>query len=290
MGGKPKARSMIKSAGLDPRTTSLDAFRRLLREGAAVYDARRAAILTSDDPEHVHQARVALRRLRSLLRGFSIMLTGKTAGRLSDLLTNRFHMLQPVRDADVRAAALAGTDGAANAARQAAALRAEIRETLAQGGSLSLKVEIETLLHETTSTVRGARRQRLAAAPVGVVASYALQTAWVELLAFGPDLKALSPGDLHSFRKRAKDMRYLSDFFGPLFQDDRKPMLKKLPKIQDALGIVNDIDNLRAAQANQDAPALPPDADAIEAKALKAGQKAWKTLRATKPWWSAPPL
>lgn len=290
MSGKPKATKMAKSAGLVSRTTGLDALRRLLREGAAAYDARRASILTSDDPEHVHQARVALRRLRSLVRGFSDMLTGRTAGKLSDLLADRFRMLGPLRDADVHAEALTGSDEAEAAAAEAARLRADIREALADDKSLSLKMEIEVLLHETTSAVRGARRQRLATAPVGVMASRALQTAWTELLAFGPDLRTLSPGDLHSFRKRAKDMRYLSEFFGTLFEDDRKPMLKKMSEMQDALGIVNDIANMRAAQADENAPALPQDADRIEAEALKAGQKAWKKLRATAPWWSAPPL
>lgn len=289
MGGqKPKARRIGRSAGLDPRTTGHDAFRRLLREGAAVYEARRAAILTSDDPDDVHQARVALRRLRSLLRGFGTMLAGGTARRLSALLVERFHQLQPLRDADVHAEALAGTPPAEAAAQQAAALRAVIREALAQSKALSLKQEIEALLHETSSVLRGARRQRLAAAPVVVMASRALQLAWTELLSFGPDLRALSPGDLHDFRKRGKDMRYLTEFFGPLFRDDPKKMLKTMAKLQDALGIVNDIDHMRAAQANEDAPALPPDADQIEADALKAGQKAWKSLRATQPWWTAP--
>jgi CHAD domain-containing protein len=291
MTSKPKAKKMVKSAGIAPETTGIDALRRLLREGAAIYEARRVGILESDDPEHVHQARVALRRLRSLVRGFSDMLTGKTADRLSDLLKSRFQALGPLRDADVHAEALSQTDHAEAASREAASLRADIREQLSSDKALSLKTEIEALLHDTNAAMRGARRQRLAASPVGVMASRALQTAWTELLSFGPDLRRLPRGELHEFRKRAKDMRYLSEFFGPVFADDPKTMSKRMAGMQDALGIVNDIDTMRAAEASDEtAPGLPPDADQIEADALRDAQKAWKKLRQIPPWWTGAPL
>ncbi|MCF3972169.1 CHAD domain-containing protein [Paracoccus salsus] len=289
MSTKPAAKTMAKAAGLDPRTSGLDAFRRLLREGAAVHDARSTAILTSDDPEHVHQARVAVRRMRSLVRGFSDMLTRKTTERLTAMLVDRFRLLGPLRDADVRALALAGTEDENRASSEAAARRETLRGQLTAGKPLSLRIEIEALLHDPSCAVRGPRRQRLAAAPVGVPASRALQTAWTELLAFGPDLHALSPGERHDFRKRAKDLRYLSEFFAPLFDHDPKKMLKRISKIQDALGVVNDIDNMRAAQATQNATGLPPDADSIEKKQLKTAQKAWSRLRDANPWWCRPP-
>jgi triphosphatase len=285
---KVKARKMLRAAGLATETNGLDAFRRLLREGAAIHDAHRAEIPASDDPEHVHQARVVLRRMRSLLRGFSAMVSGKTAEELDQLLQARAHLLAPVRDADVHALALAGSDQAEDAAAEAARRRAELRQKMAEGRTLSLKIEIEALLREPARAFRGKRRQRLAAAPVGIIASRALHVTWTELLAFGPDLRVLSPDELHSFRKRGKDMRYLTEFFAPIFDQDARPMLKKISRLQDALGLLNDLHNMQAQQDEPGALPLPDDVEDREHVALKSAVKAWKKLRKAAPWWCQP--
>lgn len=287
---KAKAGKLAKEAGIARDTTAIDALHRLLREGASAYDARRDLILTDDDPEHVHQARVGLRRMRSLMRGFSGMLTPKIAKHLAALLARKFHQLGPLRDADVHAMALEGLPGAEAALQDAADLRQQLRTELQDERGLSLKAEIGTELYQTSTATRGARRTRMAQAPVGIMASRALQMTWTELLAFGPDLDALSPDERHDFRKRAKDMRYLTDFFRGLYDGDQKPMLKRMARMQDALGLMNDLETMRAAQDQPDALPLPENAEDIEAKAHKSAQKAWTKLRGMAPWWSEVPL
>lgn len=276
-----KAKKLAKGAGLNARTTGLDAFRRLLRAGAMAYEQRRAAIMDGDDPDDVHQARVALRQMRSLVRGFSDMLTRKTAEQLGDLLADRFRLLGPLRDADVRAMTLGDGGSAAVAAR----LRTDLRKTFAEDKAASLKVQIEALLLEPARSMRGERRRRLAKAPLGVIASRALQGAWTELLAFGPDLTALSPDERHDFRKRGKDMRYLSEFFASLFPGDAAPMLKQMTRMQDALGHANDLHVIRETSDQ-----VPDDLDEQETAALHAAQKAWAKLRRKEAWWAAIPV
>lgn len=263
---------------LHPAMTSAEAIGQALLGGAAQYEARCAAILDTDDPEAVHGARVALRRMRSTLRGFKDMLSGKQGDRLNEVLAERFRELGPLRDADVQAAALAGKQGQRVGAR-AAALRREIRDTLARREGRTLTARVSELLADPDRLFTGTRRRRLAAAPVGLMAGRAMQVAWTELLAFGTDLDALSPGELHDFRKRTKDLRYLTELFLPLYPDrDARHMLKLLKSLQDALGVMNDL-HVMADKA-------PDDADRRDEDARDSVRKLWKHLRDSPAWWA----
>ncbi|SNT71560.1 CHAD domain-containing protein [Paracoccus seriniphilus] len=285
MSRKSKSRQTTGSTGIKAAASAMDSLRRLLREGAIIYEARRNFILQSDDPEHVHQARVALRRMRSLLRGFDGMLTGESTSAINDLLAKKFRELGPLRDADVHAEAVSGQDGADQARQAAAELRAQLRQAFRDSTDLSLKAQIDAILHDSVKVLRGARRQRLARAPVTIIAARALQLAWTELLAFGGDLDTLSPDGLHQFRKRAKDMRYLVDYFAPLFPDASGKMPKRLSQMQDALGIVNDLAVMREKSGQDEEIRLPADAERTEAKARKAANKAWRKLSSEPAWW-----
>lgn len=266
-------------------TTGLDALRRLLRKWAETYDAAKGQILSSDEIEHTHQARVALRRMRSMVRGFADMLTPSTAKDLADLLASRFRLLGPLRDADVHALAYAGTPQHDESLRIAAELRAKTRSELQDGDKTSLKFEVEALLHDVTKAVRGARRQRLAEAPVGVIGSRALQTAWTEMLAFGPDLGHLSPDDLHEFRKQSKTMRYLMDALAPLHDKElTEPMLRRLSRLQDDLGHLNDLASMRKSALSGD-ETLPEGFEDSEIAAREGADKAWRKLRKEPVWW-----
>ena len=70
-----------------------------------------------------------------------------------------------------------------------------------------------------------------------------------------------------------------------------------MTKLQDALGIMNDIAGFRAHAEGQagdgedratadDAPHLPDDLDARELAAARAAQKGWDRLRDKGPWWA----
>lgn len=281
MGTKSKMKRQAQALGIGVETVALDAFRRLLNEGAIRHDAHRTAFMTSDAPEEVHQARVALRRMRTLVRGFADMLSPKTAKRLAGLLADDFRRFGPLRDADVQAAALAGTEHEADLAAEAARLRHELREALAAENAPSLKARITTILHDTPRAVGCGKQRRLALAPVGLIASRALHVTWTGLLSFGPDLTALPPDELHEFRKRAKDMRYLTEFFSELFEESAEKMVKKMAQMQDALGLVNDLHVMRQG----DSPNLPQNYEEQEAEALSEAQKAWKKLRGIHSWW-----
>ena len=270
---------------LSVEMTALEAFGLLARGLAAKADARQQAILTSDDPEAAHAARVALRKLRSLLRGFDPMLAGKPARELSGEAARRFRRLGPLRDADVWAMALADAPGAEAATAEAARLRAEVRAELAQEAPRAMSDLVARWLGKPDKLCRGARRARLASAPVPVIAALALQVAWTELLTFGSDLDSLTEEERHEFRKRMKDMRYLLDFFHPFWRKTKK-MRRVIPDLQEVLGLLNDLAVMRQEAGN--GPDHLADRAVEEQASHKATQKYWARLRALRPWWCGP--
>jgi CHAD domain-containing protein len=62
------------------------------------------------------------------------------------------------------------------------------------------------------------------------------------MVAQGSAIDDTSPAeDLHELRKRGKELRYLLEFFGPLWPDDVvKPLVKSLKGLQDVLGTHQD--------------------------------------------------
>jgi CHAD domain-containing protein len=59
----------------------------------------------------------------------------------------------------------------------------------------------------------------------------------------GKDISHLPAPDLHDIRKRAKQLRYATEFFAPLFAEKAvRKYLPKLADLQEALGTINDLD------------------------------------------------
>lgn len=279
--------------------TGAEALASFLRAGAAEYDRQRALVLETADPEPTHKARVALRRMRAILGGFAPILSQDGLKSLQRDLRQAFRAFGPLRDADVRAEEFADTPAADAHRAAAAALRDELRARLSDPAAQTLTAQLDTRLADPRFWRKGGAGRRLGDAPAQVAGQRAMHEAWTAMLAFGDDLSALSIEDRHEFRKDAKSMRYLSEAFRPLWPGDpAKGFLSRMTKLQDALGIMNDIAGFRAhaeAQAGDDAdaettddaaPHLPDDLDARESAAAKAAQKGWDRLRDKGPWWA----
>ena len=63
---KASAKAFVEN--LTPKATTAGTLRRVVAHGLAVLTANIETLLRYDDPEYVHQARVALRRVRSAIR------------------------------------------------------------------------------------------------------------------------------------------------------------------------------------------------------------------------------
>ena len=218
--------------------------------------------------EHIHQARVGLRRLRTALRELAPLAPGfdpawqeplsavfQALGARRDGETVLLGVASRLEEAGGPPVVLAGDRSAALSpveAVQAAPFQAVL---VALIGFVSGHIDGDTADAATART--GAQglapdqtRRRLRAR---------LRKLHARTVHDGKDFESLSPDLQHAVRKRLKRLRYLVEFVAPLFKDEKvRRYLAHLEPAQDALGQFND--HIVALQAYRDAVANDPRA------------------------------
>lgn len=193
--------------------------------------------------EHVHQMRVGLRRLRTVLRE----LAGMEA---PAAVREAFSQLGRWRDQDTVLQATARTLADAGAPPLALPERPQdvpAPQSVAHDGALQLAL--------LELTVQGLQVEGLQAAEAGSARSLArhrLQRLHRQVVRDAEGFESLPVEAQHRTRKRLKRLRYLAEFAAPAFEAKAvKRYLKKLEPAQDALGLHND--HAVAAQAYRQA-------------------------------------
>ncbi|MGL6208802.1 MAG: CHAD domain-containing protein [Paracoccaceae bacterium] len=268
-----------KPAGLKLKMTPEDGFRRLAALCSATFSEQLRQVMTSEDPEGPHRARVALRRFRSALVGFTPVIDPVARREMAGQARALFRCLGRLRDADVLLAGCMVPDQVAVLAADADRIRAEVRDELHAMGAEGFEVALQTRLRGTDwqrHDKRGRRWQRRGLDRLG---RRALERAWEACLAGGKGLTRLPDEARHEFRKELKTLRYLAEYFAPFWPGARRDrFLGHLRSLQDALGTLNDL-----ALARQLAGGDQPDPG--EATALASADASWTSLVKTGPWW-----
>jgi CHAD domain-containing protein len=227
-----------------PAHTVGDVVRAALAAPVAKLVTHDPGVRRGDDPEDVHQARVATRRLRSHLRTFVPLVDETWAEAVRDELGWLGEALGRVRDADVllerleqRIEQLPGPDRAP-ADRLLDRLRAQRddgrRELLRALRSHRYAVLLDRL-------VDAARQPRLAPSPGGDADEERLKglvrAAWDHLSDAVARLGDDPPDEaLHDVRKRAKRARYAAEAVEPMFGKRARGLVRALTEVQDVLG------------------------------------------------------
>lgn len=255
------------------------AFALLARQCCDEIDRQLFVFLGSEEISGPHKARVALRRLTTALDAFAPILRRKEAARLRREAKDIFRALGEVRDADV----FLDAQGGAALARETRDLRDDIRRGLrkrkAVGFAPALMRQItDGSIYKTKAPGLAARR-----APVGMLARGVLDLAWGRALAHGTDLAGMAEEARHDFRKDMKTLRYLAEFFSPLWAQTGDgqgwPRFRRmLQDLQDDLGLLNDLANARRRGRSEGATK--------EAAALERAGTAWQRLAASAPFWA----
>ncbi|MCK8787466.1 CHAD domain-containing protein [Roseomonas sp. NAR14] len=211
-------------------------------------------------PEGVHQMRVGLRRLRSVLKAFRPAVDGPALRAFDAGLQALARLLGPARDWDVflggmaadLAAALPG--GAAGEPRLAALLRAgeaareaayaALREALDGEAFRRLMLEALALLLERRwrdgAAEDAALPERLAA-PVRRHAARVLERRWRRLRRDAAEIETMPVEALHALRLEGKRLRYPAELFAALWPGRATArFLRRLSALQEALGLAND--------------------------------------------------
>jgi CHAD domain-containing protein len=223
--------------------TGADVVRSALSAGVAQLLRNDLGLRVGDDPESVHQARVATRRLRSHLRTFQPLLQEEWARELRDELGWLADQLGRVRDAEVllehlreEAQRLPAED-----ARPAAALLGRLRETVArEKEGLRATIGGERYVRLLDRLVEAAERPALseeAGLPAAEVLPARVRKAWRSLRREVRQLGA-EPEDaeLHRCRILAKRVRYAAEVTAPAVGPDAERMAKAAAGLQTVLG------------------------------------------------------
>jgi CHAD domain-containing protein len=254
-----------------------------------------AAVRIGEDPEAVHQARVATRRLRSTLRTFRSLLEPEWTTRLRDELKWLADLLGAVRDADVllgrfreHLAALPEADAKAGQRL----LRSLVERREADRGRLLGAMgepRYATLLDELVAAAAapallpGADQRAVEAMPPLVTKPWRRLRKTVR--AAGPDP---ADEDLHQIRIRAKRVRYAAEAVEPVIGKPADRFADAAADLQDVLGDQHDAvvgeswlrEAARSARRDQAlAAGLLVAAERASAAASRgAWRSAWKAL------------
>lgn len=206
------------------------------------------------EAEGVHQMRVALRRLRSVLRVFRPLTDGPRARALDARLREVLTLLGPARDWDVFLEGV-GADMARllpkdarmmGLLRTARAARDTAYEQLIKGlegpsWRLCVLDGIAFLLERPwRQDADPPIHARLDDAPHGF-ARQVLEKRWQGLLRAGADIAALAPEALHELRLDAKKLRYAAEVLAPVFaRKAARRFQRRLAALQQELGQAND--------------------------------------------------
>jgi inorganic triphosphatase YgiF len=235
---------------LDKKSTVAAAFQMIGRSCLLHLRANEAAVRAGNNPEGVHQFRVAIRRLRSALSAFRDLLPSAERRRISSEMRwiaqrfgrarewDVFHrdVLAELRDRMADDRALAAFAAAAKAARARA--YKDVADTIAAPRYTDILLRLEAWWEGGTWQAALGDSQN---EPARDFARRALKKLHRRLCKLGDRLKELDEAELHELRIRAKKLRYACEFFRTLFPAKAaKAYIEGLTEIQDRLGSLND--------------------------------------------------
>lgn len=303
----------VKAADPDfPRDITLDrALDGIFRSCIRHWLANHTPVLEDDDPEGVHQLRVALRRLRSALSVFKTILPPEDAAWINREARWLIQSLGPARDWDVfltelmpplqtarpDSGDLAALAAAAEDARKLGYERA--RAALRSGRYTALVLDLERWT-EAGGWHDGNGNGRFEE-PLADYACRLLRKRHKRVLKEGHDFENLSDEKRHELRITLKKLRYTCEFFASLYPLRKtQPYLKALKSLQDELGHLNDVvvaedllDSLHGSGDGSNTGALRAAAGMVigwYSSAIDASRPAmvrrWADFAASDPFWT----
>lgn len=266
---------------LEPEMSAARAFVEIARNCLAQLRANEEPARRGEDPEGVHQMRVAVRRLRALVSIYRNDLDATVRGFVSSELRWLQQQLGPARDWDVfMESTLEPLHRRLDAELSVEAMRREARilreaayEAVVAALSsprytkLVLKLELWLDSGAWAAPLAADEPPRPLSGPVTEFATEVLRKRHKRLRKYGGKHAELGETELHRLRILGKKMRYAAEFFRALFP--RKAVKRyhaALVEIQETLGSLNDavvsrqlIAELERRMAST-APALTPRA------------------------------
>lgn len=251
---KPEPRLVIgRTPGVVGGDPLAEAGRKILRFHFARMLEREAGTLSGEDIEDLHRMRVATRRMRAAWRLFGDAYRHKAERRYVRELRAVASSLGAVRDLDVLLENLAAYVAIhpaeeADALRPLAAAWQEEREaarsamaTMLASGAYRHFVDDYLAFVETEAA---AARAVAATEPSRVrdTATSRIWGAYEQVRAYDATLAWADVATIHQLRIAAKRLRYSLEFFREVLGPEAGPLIERVTRLQDHLGLLNDAD------------------------------------------------
>ena len=287
--GEAYVPSGARAPGLLPDATVRAGFKAMLAATLTQLQANERGTVAGRDPEFLHQMRVALRRMRSVLRIFAPVLPVDTFDRIVAEVRWLARALGPARDWDVFFAetlrpvrdefahhpGFAELERRCERARSQAGRRA--RRALASRRYRHLVLDLAGVL--VSDAWMQLMTEKQAAAGAGQARRFAaeiLEARYLRVRRRGRKAETLSAPRLHRLRIAVKRLRYATDGFAGLFEPEAAAKLvKRLARLQDILGAINDA--ATAGQLLEACTGSPRTQALLEARGIVRG---WSHARA----------
>lgn len=233
--------SKALTAEVKRATPAAEAWRRGMVSGLEQLGRNLPGLLAGADPEYLHQARVGVRRLRTMLS------LGRALGLghedwVDDL---RWFMaeLSPARDWDVFVTETLASVGAAlpNPERLDGLLARAEKARAAANRRARAAVQAPRLCALMLAMGETLLEAREDGPTLGAWAGEALDRRWRRLRKLAGQFRQLDATGRHQTRIAAKRLRYAGEAFASLFGKKAPRQLAELGRLQDALGVANDV-------------------------------------------------
>jgi triphosphatase len=297
--GKPLKQSSAAKRTVTRESSCAEAFSILLDEAAAQILDNKRAILESDDWKAPHQLRIGLRRLRSLLKALRAAIDSPMLRKFDAIARDIARSIGELRDADALmnaiyspVAAAIGEHGGLAELKKALVRHRKAKQAIVRSILESerwTKLQLYLALWPRTLIEHDVLQR-----PISGFAGKILQRTWKKLRKQGRRLDELNIEGRHDMRKRLKQLRYLAEFFAPIFDRDKATgrFVARLKELQEVFGYVNDVHTAGQLQAisshNGGGSAAnyvigwhEAEARHVWARALPA----WKELRRARRFW-----
>lgn len=288
--GTPRAATKAEPILLDCDGDAGDAFRAIAQACMRHFRLNETLLLDSREVEPLHQARVALRRLRSAFSLYKPLLAEDgTAELLNAELRWLAAELGQVRNIDVL---IPRCKGEARERLKAARSRtfAQVRSELASSRTRLLMIDLTAWLAVGDWRTRPPDPQGLRRS-VLPFARDLLESRRERLKRRGKGLAGLDDAHRHKVRIEAKKLRYAAEFFGSLYAEGKarrqhKRFLDAIEALQDQLGELNDlvVGPEVLAKAGIDAK-LPQSGKQRQKRLREMAEKACNVLMKQKCFW-----
>ena len=270
--GKRAAPRKWRAPPIAAAAAPAEAFAALAGAALAQVGVNAPGAAAASDPQYLHQMRVGLRRLRSLLRAFAPHV--RDAGPLKRDLRRFMRTLTPARDWDVIVGRLRRSGGGvpADVRRQHAAARRAARAAARSPELTALLFRALRWIEAQPLAPEAPALARLGAASLERLYRKARRHAGAQ-----------DAAGRHALRVRLKDLRYAAEAFAPAIPGS-ETMIRALRRLQDLLGELNDLAVARKRMRKLGRP-LPAAFDRAERRLSAAAAARWAAFERQAPNW-----